>query len=696
VKYKLNNIDCASCAANIEKALISSGEFKNVSVNSATNILTIDTENISKIEKEIRKVEPNVTIEKFSRTEAGESEKSNKISIELFRIFLVVIIFTLGLYFREELHNTKYSWAEYIVFLSAYFISGWGVVFKAVRNLFHGRIFDEHFLMTIATAGAIAIHELPEAVAVMWFYNVGEFVEGLALRRSRKSIKSLIEIRPDSASLLRNGEILNVLPDEVKVGETIVVKPGEKIPLDGIVLDGSSFVDTYPLTGESTPKKFEIDDEIFSGTISKTGLIKIKVVKPFDESSISKILELVENASSKKAETEKFITTFARYYTPLIVFIAICIAVIPPLLFSEALFSDWLYRALVILVTSCPCALVISIPLGYFGGIGGASRRGILVKGSNYLDALSNIKTMIFDKTGTLTKGVFKVTEIRPANSYSKDVLLKTAAYAEYNSAHPIAKSILESYSEKVLDDQITSFEDLSGRGIRAQINGDNVIAGNDRLLHEFNIEHPVCNVEGTVVHIAVNSDYAGYLIISDELKNEAEEAIKILKSEGVDNIKIFSGDNSSSTKSIAKKLAVEGYKAELLPENKLTEIEKEIANSANKDKIGFVGDGINDAPVIARADVGIAMGALGSDAAIESADVVIMTDNLLKIPEAIDISRQTRKIVWQNIIFALLIKGLFILLGGFGLASMWEAVFADMGVAIIAILNATRVLRIK
>jgi Cd2+/Zn2+-exporting ATPase len=696
VKYILKNIDCASCATNIESSLLKSGKYKHVSIDSATNILSIDANDISEIENQIQKVEPNVSIEKYNSNKSDERINSAKIKQELIRILSVVIIFLIGMYYRGELHNTGYSWAEYFVFISAYLISGWSVVYKAIRNLFQGKIFDEHFLMTIATAGAIAIQELPEAVAVMWFYNVGEFVEGLAVRRSRISIKTLLKIRPDSANVLRNGEIVNFSPDEVAVGETIIVKPGEKIPLDGIVIEGKSFVDTYPLTGESVPRKFNTEDEVFSGTINKTGLLKIKVNKPFNESSVSKILELVENASGNKAETEKFITKFARYYTPFVVFTAIGIAVIPPLFFTAATFEDWLYRALVILVISCPCALVISIPLGYFGGIGGASRRGILIKGSNYLDTLTSLKTMIFDKTGTLTKGVFKVTEVYPSNNYSENELLEIAAFAEFNSTHPIAKSILESYANPIDEKKISSFEELSGRGIKAQVNGKKVIAGNDRILHDNNIVHPLCEVDGTVVHVAVNSVYAGYLIISDELKDEAKDAIELLKSEGVNKIKIFSGDNINSTKGIAEKLGINDYRAELLPENKLSELEKVINSSKNKGKVGFVGDGINDAPVIARADVGIAMGAFGSDSAIESADVVIMTDNLLKLPEAIDISRRTRRIVWENIIFALAVKGLFILLGGFGLASMWEAVFADMGVAIIAILNATRVLRIK
>lgn len=696
MKYKLKNVDCASCAANIESSLVKCGKFKGVSIDSTTNVLSIDTDDISELEREIKKVEPNVSLEIFNIKSTDENESGEKIKYELIRIFLVVLIFSAGMYFRTELHNTRFSWAEYLVFLSAYLISGWEVVFKAIRNLLGGKIFDEHFLMTIATAGAIVIHELPEAVAVMWFYNIGEFVEGLAVRRSRKSIKSLLEIRPDSANVMRNGKIISSSPNDIKVGETIVVKPGEKIPLDGVVIEGASYVDTYPLTGESRPRKFIEDDEIFSGTINKTGLIKVKVTKSFTESSVSKILEMVENASSNKAGTEKFITRFARYYTPAVVLIAVGIALIPPFVLSGEIFEDWLYRALVILVISCPCALVISIPLGYFGGIGGASRRGILVKGSNYLDTLTSLKTMVFDKTGTLTEGVFKVNEIHPSNGFTYSELLELAAYAEFHSNHPIAKSILESFDKPIVEELISAFEELSGRGVIAQVNGKKVLAGNDRLLHEFKVEHPVCEVEGTVVHIAVNSVYAGYIIISDRIKDEAFESIRLLRSEGVKKIKIFSGDNLSPTKSLAGKLQITDYKAELLPEHKLSELEKVIKSGNISEKVGFVGDGINDAPVIARADVGFAMGAFGSDSAIESADVVIMTDNLLKVPEAINISRRTRKIVWENIIFALLIKGLFILLGGFGLASMWEAVFADMGVAIIAILNATRVLRTK
>jgi Cd2+/Zn2+-exporting ATPase len=692
MQYKLKNVDCAACASNIEAGLRKNRKHNEVSVNTMNNILTINANDIAALEKEIKKIEPGVSIERVN-SGSNKSNQPPRAKRELIKIFLVILLFSAGMLFETELHNTN-PLLEFLVFISAYLISGWGVISKAVKNLVRGKVFDENFLMTIATAGAILIHALPEAVAVMWFYIVGEFVEGLAVRRSRKSIKTLLEIRPDTASVNRNGKTEIVSPEEVTVGEIIIIKPGEKIPLDGEVIEGSSFVDTYPVTGESVPKKFETGEMVYAGTINKTGVLRVEVRKPFGESSITKILELVENASSKKAETEKFITRFARYYTPVVVFIALGIALIPPLVSSAATFSEWIYRALVILVISCPCALVISIPLGFFGGVGGASRRGILVKGSNYLEALSRIKTIVFDKTGTLTKGVFKVTEINPVNGYSKDELLKVAAYAEHHSPHPIAKSIIEAYNKEINENQISEYEELSGRGIKARIDGHEVIAGNDRVLHEKNIEHPVCKIEGTVVHVAVGNVYAGYIVISDELKDEAPESISLLKKGGIEDIKIFSGDNENSTKTIAEKLHLNNYKAELLPENKMEELEKLIDKSGKKNKIAFVGDGINDAPVLARADVGIAMGALGSDAAIESADVVIMADDLMKIPEAVRISKRTRNIVIQNIVFALGIKGIFILFGSFGLAGMWEAVFADMGVALIAILNATRVLR--
>jgi len=696
VKYRLKNIDCTVCASKIETELKKLDKFKNASVNSALNTLTIDSTDLQLVEKIIHKVEPDVKVEKLDRKVSPIQTDKSKIRIEIVRILLVLALFVMGMIFRKELQVTESRWAEYLLFITAYLISGWGVIFKAVKNALQGRVFDENFLMTVATIGAILIQELPEAVAVMWFYNVGEFVEGLAVNRSRNSIRSLLEVMPDFANVLIDGKLISKSPEDVSIGEKIIIKPGEKIPVDGIILEGSSLVDTYPLTGESIPSTFEIDGEVLAGMINKSGILIVEVTKNFNESSISKILELVENASSKKAETEKFITTFARYYTPVIVIIALCIAFLPPLISASAQLSDWIYRALVILVISCPCALVISIPLGYFGGIGGASRRGILVKGSNYLDALAKLKTIVFDKTGTLTRGVFQVTEIVPSNGYSENELLKFAAYAEYYSSHPIAQSIKEAYGDEIIHANISTHQEVSGQGIKAEVNGDKIIAGNDRMLHTENIEHHICDVKGTVVHIAVNKIYTGYIIISDIIKDDAKQALDDLRKEGVNNIAMFTGDNESSAKIVAAELGIESYKAELLPEDKLTGLEEIMSSHETKDKVAFVGDGINDSPVIARADVGIAMGALGSDAAVEAADVVIMTDHLSKIPEAVDVAKRTRNIVLQNIVFALAVKGLFVVMGGFGLANMWQAVFADMGVALIAILNATRVLRIK
>lgn len=623
-----------------------------------------------------------------------EKEKA-EVRKEIIVILIVVTLFTIGLIFRESLQKTSFSIGEYIIFISAYIISGWGVLSKAYRNLFRGKVFDENFLMAVATLGAIAIRQMPEAVAVMMFYNVGEFMQGLSVRRSRRSIRKLLEIRPDYANLKSNGEIKTVSPEEVKPGNEIIIKPGEKIPLDGEVIDGSSFVDTFPLTGEPVPKSVKMKDTVLAGMINKTGLMTIRVTKLFGESSISKILKLVENAYQKKAKTEKFISTFAGYYTPVVVIAALVIAFLPPLLYTSQTFEEWIYRALVILVISCPCALVISIPLGYFGGIGGASRRGILVKGSSYLDALTEVNTVVFDKTGTLTKGVFKVTDIVINNGLEKDELLYYAAAAESHSTHPIAVAIREAYGKNI-DLPGVNIEEVAGQGIKANIDNKMITVGNDRMLHTEDIEHgdSHCDVEGTVVHVAVNNKYAGYIKISDEIKEDSASAVKELKDLGIEEVIMLTGDNKFSAESIAGKVGINSTYSELLPEDKVNFLEGIIGKSSNGRKVAFVGDGINDAPVIMRADVGIAMGGLGSDAAVEAADIVLMEDHPSKIVDTIKIARRTRKIVWQNILFALLVKGFFIALGGLGIASMWEAVFADMGVALIAIANATRVLR--
>ncbi len=699
-KYKIKNIDCAACATKIEDELSKVPEVKFVSVNFANSTIQIEASDIEIVKQKIKELEPEVEVLEMESEISSYAKHFNfkneltENKLELIKILSTLFLLVGGLIFEEEIHNTPYHIVEYLIFIPAYLISGWGVLKGALRSISKGMVFNEHFLMSIATLGAIAIDEMPEAVAVMLFYVVGELFQDIAVSRSRKSIKALLEIRPDYANLKINGEIKKVSPTEVKPGQIIVVRPGEKIPLDGIVIDGNSFVDTSVLTGESVPRSVKENETVLAGMINKNGLLTIKVTKEFGESSMSKILELVENASSKKAETEKFITTFARYYTPVVVFVALFLAVIPPLFFAGQTFTDWVYRALVVLVISCPCALVISIPLGYFGGIGGASRRGILVKGSNYLDALTKIKTVVFDKTGTLTKGEFKVKEIIPANGYDSKDILKYAAYAEANSNHPIAQSILEAYNNKIQQSEISEVKEISGLGIKAKISGNEVLIGNDKLLHKENIEHNNCNVEGTVVHIAINKKYAGYIVISDSLKDEAVEAINELKKLKIKTV-MLTGDNKGAAEVYAKKLGIKEYYAELLPENKVEHIEK-LIGSTNDGKVAFVGDGINDAPVIARADVGIAMGALGSDVAVETADVVLMTDSPLQVVHAIEIAKRTRRIVWQNIAFAMGVKLFFILLGTFGIATMWEAVFADMGVAIIAILNAMRIIKIR
>ncbi|MCL5030849.1 MAG: cadmium-translocating P-type ATPase [Bacteroidetes bacterium] len=692
-KYQLKNIDCASCAAKIEDGLSKMPEVKFVSVNFANSTLQIDTPDIEEVKLKIKEIEPEVEVEEMQDNKPAQAIsllRENK--EELIKIFLTILLLAAGLIFEEQIHNTPYHIAEYLIFLPAYLISGWGVLRGAVRSATKGKVFNEHFLMTIATGGAILIDAMPEAVTVMLFYVIGELFQDIAVNRSRKSVKALLEIRPDYANIKINGEIKKVSPTEVHPGQIIVVKPGEKVPLDGNIIEGNSFVDTSALTGESVPRAVKENEIVLAGMINKSGLLTIEVTKEFGESSISKILELVENASTKKAQTEKFITTFAKYYTPFVVFGALLLAIIPPLFFAGQTFTDWIYRALVVLVISCPCALVISIPLGYFGGIGGASRRGILVKGSNYLDALTKIKTVVFDKTGTLTKGEFKVAEIVSANGYKEEDILKYAAYAEANSSHPIAKSILDAYDNKIEQNEISEVNEISGHGIKAKVNGDEILIGNDKLLHKENIGHEKCDVEGTVVHVSINKKYAGYIVISDSLKDEATETISELNKLKVNTV-MLTGDNKSAAEVYAKKLGIKEYYAELLPENKVEHIEKLLSSTKNG-KVAFVGDGINDAPVIARADVGIAMGALGSDAAVETADVVLMTDSPMQVVKSIEVAKRTRTIVWQNIGFAMGVKLFFILLGAFGIATMWEAVFGDMGVAIIAILNAMRILK--
>ena len=551
-------------------------------------------------------------------------------------IAITTLLFLIGLIFNEPLHNTPFAVAEYAVLIPAYLISGWRVLSTAGRNILRGRLFDENFLMAIATLGAIAIHELPEAVAVMLFFQIGELFQDYSVGRSRRSIKSLLEVRPDTANLKVDDDIREVSPASVNVGDMILVRPGEKVPLDGEILSGKSQMDTSALTGESMPRSVTAGDTVLSGMINQSGSLTVQVTKPFNESSISRILELVENASSQKADTEKFITRFARYYTPVVVFLSLAVAILPPLFVPEATRSEWVYRALVLLVISCPCGLVISIPLGYFGGIGGAAKRGILVKGSTFLDALTQVNTVVFDKTGTLTKGNFRVTNIIPANGWDQNKLLALAAQVESHSNHPVAQSILQLHGQSVDESAVQDYEEIAGHGVRARVDGRVVLAGNDRLLHRENIVHDVCRVDGTVAHLAVEGKYAGRIVIADELKEDAAQTIQSLQDQGI-TAAMLTGDSQSVADSVAKKLGLEHYRAELLPEDKVSALEEFLSQAAKrKKKVVFVGDGINDSPVIARADVGMAMGGLGSDAAIETADVVIMTDAPAKVAEAI------------------------------------------------------------
>lgn len=581
-----------------------------------------------------------------------------------------------------------------VLFLIPYAVIGWDVLWKAIRNIAHGQVFDENFLMAIATVGAFALGEYPEGVAVMLFYQVGELFQSYAVGRSRQSIAALMDIRPDYANIEQDGKLVQVDPEDVAVGDTIVIKAGEKIPLDGVVLEGSSAVDTAALTGESLPRDVDPGDDVVSGCINQSGLLKVRVTKVFGESTVAKILDLVENSSSKKARAENFITRFARYYTPVVVIGAVLLAVLPPLLFGGD-WSDWLQRALIFLVISCPCALVISVPLSFFGGIGGASKQGILVKGSNYLEALAKTETVVFDKTGTLTKGTFRVTAVHP-DRISEGELLELAAMAESYSEHPISRSLREAYQKPVDASRVTDVEEISGHGVRAKVDGHDVYAGNGKWMDRIGASWRNCHRTGTVVHVAVDGEYAGHIVISDAVKPDAAAAIEALKREGVKKTVMLTGDVKAVGEAVAREIGIDEVHAELLPGDKVDQVERLLKNTSGKGKLAFVGDGINDAPVLSRADIGIAMGGLGSDAAIEAADIVLMDDKPSKLAVAVRISRKTLRIVRQNIVFALGIKLLFLALGAFGMANMWEAVFADVGVSVLAILNASRALRIS
>ena len=609
-------------------------------------------------------------------------DKSKILSITVSLIVMILAIL-----------SSQNSGLKIWLFFISYLIAGWDVLLTAVKNIFKGELFDENFLMTIATAGALAIGEYPEAVMVMVLYQIGEFLQDRAVEKSRKSITDLMDIRPDYANIEQDGKLVQKHPEDIKVGTIIIVKTGEKIPLDGEVIEGNAVVDTSALTGESVPKNISVGDKAVSGCINTNGLLKIRTEKEFKESTVSKILELVEHASSKKAKTEKFITKFAKYYTPAVVCLAVLLAILPPLLIEGSQFMDWFKRALTFLVISCPCALVISVPLGFFGGIGGASKEGILIKGSNYIEALANTKAVAFDKTGTLTKGTFKVTELHPSETTTKEDLLKYTAFAENYSNHPIALSIKEAYGNIIDTSRIKDVKEIAGQGIKALVDNSEILAGNSKLMKSNNIKIPKIECLGTIIYTSIDGEFAGYIIISDELKEDSKKAISSLNKIGIKTI-MLTGDNKNTAEMISQELGISEFHSELFPEEKVQQIEELIKHKNPKTSVIFVGDGINDAPVLTRADVGVAMGALGSDAAIEAADVVIMDDKPSKISKAIKISQKTITIVKQNIVFALGVKAIFLICGALGFVTMWGAVFADVGVALIAVINSLRTLK--
>jgi Cd2+/Zn2+-exporting ATPase len=697
-EFTLDGLDCANCALKIERGVKEIAGVSTCSVNFVTKTLILETDQtqedrvISEAKKKVNMLEPHINIKETGESHDVVSHDHGRDQIKkmVVRLAIGAIITAIGLLAPVS------GVVEFGLFLIAYLIVGGDIVLRAAKNIWRGQVFDENFLMALATIGAFAIKQYPEGVAVMLFYQVGELFQGIAVNRSRKSISALMDIRPDYANIKIGNELKQVSPEEVKIGDTIVVKPGEKVPLDGKVIEGNSMVDTSALTGESIPREVEINSEVLSGFINKNGVLTLEVSKVYRESTVSKILDLVQNASSRKAPTENFITKFSRYYTPVVVIVAALLAVIPPLLIDGATFADWIYRALVFLVISCPCALVVSIPLGFFGGIGAASKTGILIKGSNYLEALNDVKYVVFDKTGTLTKGVFEVTSIHPTGEMSQEALLEYAAFAEVHSNHPIAESIRKAYGKGVKKESIQGYNEVAGHGIQVFVDGKEIVVGNAKLMNKEQIAFQQPSGVGTLIHIAIDKEYAGYIIISDEVKEDSAQAIRFLKALGMKKVIMLTGDAKAAGNAVGKQLGLDEVHAELLPQHKVDEIEKLDAQKAPKEKIVFVGDGINDTPVLARSDVGIAMGALGSDAAIEAADIVIMTDEPSKIPTAIGIAKRTRKIVWQNIVFALGIKGVFLLLGAFGIATMWEAVFSDVGVTLLAVLNAMRVLKIK
>ena len=703
LQLTLEGLNCANCARKIEEKVGKMEGVKESNLNFTTTTLNVKLERkvkeehaINEIKKIVEALEPHVKVEK------KVSGKTN-VQRAKFEVKPTLIIGTI-LYLIAVIGDFKGALAL-ILFVASYLLIGGKVVLTAIKNIARGQLFDENFLMTVATIGAFSISEYPEAVAVMLFYEIGETIQGYAVNKSRSSISSLMDIRADYANIIIDGKEKKVSPETVKVEDIILVKPGEKIPLDGIVVEGESFVDTSALTGESVPRKIAVNDEILSGGINTNGVLKVKVTKKFGESTVSRILEMVENAANKKANTEKFITKFAKVYTPIVVALAILIAVVPSIFIKDALFSTWLYRALVFLVVSCPCALVVSVPLGFFAGIGGASKKGVLVKGSNYLELLKDLETVVFDKTGTLTEGVFTVTEIN-TNNIQKEKLIEVAAMAESFSNHPIAISIIKEYGKEIDKEVIEEYEEIAGHGIKAVINNEEILIGNAKLMNQFNISYNEVDSIGTVVYCAINGEFKGSIVISDKIKENADEALINLKAAGVKKTVMLTGDNKKTaekvglypekevTVKVGEKVNIDEVHSELLPLGKVKEVEKLLKASNKNGRLAFVGDGVNDAPVLARADIGIAMGGIGSDAAIEAADVVLMKDDINALVDAINVSKKTNKILWQNIIFALGVKVIIMVLGTFGIANMWTAVFADVGVTIIAIINSTRCFR--
>lgn len=684
--FVLRGLDCPNCSAKIEKEVGRLAGVSSSNVNLMKQTLTVEVDaSAEMIAEQIKAIvhahEPEVEV--WEQTAAVTETQKDDSRHRIIRLALGGVLFAIGLLLGASLP----------VLILSYIVLGGDVLLKAVKHIAKGRVFDENFLMSLSTVGAFLIGEYPEAVAVMLFYQVGEFFQDLSVKRSRNSIAKLMDIRPDFATVQRKGELVTVAPEAVGVGEVIVVKPGEKIPLDGIVLDGEAMLDTKALTGESVPRTVRRGDDVLSGCINQSGVLTIEVTKAFGQSTVAKIIDLVENAASRKAPTENFITTFARYYTPIVVILAAMLAVVPPLAFG-GVWTEWIRRSLVFLVISCPCALVISIPLAFFGGIGAASRHGILVKGSNYLEALNKVSTVVFDKTGTLTKGVFKVTDILPAEAFTKEELLEYAAQAECFSNHPIAKSILAAYGKEAQSATVTAYKEISGQGISVVAHGKKILTGNGKLMEGENVPYIPCHLAGTKVYVAVDGQYAGCILIADEIKEDSKKAISDLKRAGVAKTVMLTGDEEKIGKAVAEELHLDEYYAGLLPGQKVERLEWLDSRKRPGSKVAFVGDGINDAPVLARADVGIAMGGVGSDAAIEAADVVLMTDEPSKLVEAIGVAKATKRIVIQNIAISLSVKGIFLILGAFGIAGMWEAVFGDVGVALIAVFNAMRIMR--